>query len=728
MARNKFFKSVSSKAESFVTSVMQKYAMGAFGRSVRRPEGGQQPIYERQFSPYWIKAIAEQQSLVNNSIEEKVQQSFRRGFEDWEKVYEAKCPHCHKEFKTLEPFKDQLGSDGDDLDDSDIDFDQPRVCPKCGELSYMKVPDPVDREKAQKFFREANMFEYDDALVPDNRETSISQSFLQVCKEVAWDIQMFDDGWMVFERTYTVDEDGNVLDFEFDGVTRAPPYLMRYSTNEGDLGKEWWVCLECRAKQDGYMPQKSPGECKHCDNRTYEVFAYMQDGVKGDPIEFFINGEFAHDSEYRPTRLYGLSPIVSLADETRSLQNMDEWYRIAYERRRAPRGAIVIRSSNSDSMRSWNQEQLAKLNSDPQHIPTMMDDTDGGGNPISWQPLLDDPADMQHMQMREWILDRISAKFGVTAVFQNASAQSTGLSQSLEVVVSNRSAERLQNVFEDTFIPTFIGQIGADGWERHLKTPEEEDEQALAQLKGKELQNLRTANDLGMEAEWTRNDRADIKPQKVEPPEDDDDDGGLGGLFGSDPTPSESRLSGSDSSSDESGGGNNSSGDSRYSNPSERPTTEEDGVDASGTTSTSGGRPNDPNEMGGGPSEPDTPTSDDPYRRSDEKTVTSGTSGYSSAAYGGKPAKVIDVLEQIRETEDPEERAEKARRVRQLYNECCEAVDGDIPSFEEIERSIKSRPDKDYRAFKRNHSGAWCARMDTEQFVKQVYEFAEREY
>ena len=711
MARNRFIKGVQQKAETFVTGVMRKYAMGSFGRSVRRPEGGEQPVYERSFSPMWIKSIAEQQSLVNNSIEEKVNQAFRRGFEDWEKSFEAKCPKCHKEFQTLEPFKEQLGSDGDDLSDGEIDFSKPRKCPNCGAMSVMDTPDPVEKARAERKFREANMREYAKELLPENHETSISQSFLQVCKEVAFDIQTFDDGWMIFDRTYALDGDGNVKDFEFNGVARAPPITMRYSTNEGDLGGEYWACLSCRASKTEYRPQRKPGPCQECGNRTYEVFAYMLDEPKGDPVEFYVNGEFAHDSEFRPTRLYGLSPIVSLADETRSLQNMDQWYRIAYEKRRAPRGAIVVRSSNTDSVLSWNQEQLGKLNTDPQHIPTMIDDSEGGsGNPISWQSLLDDPADMQHMQMREWILDRISAKYGVTAVFQSGGAQATGLSQSLEIVVSNRSAERLQNVFEDTFIPAFIGQVGASGWERHLKTPEEEDEQALAQLKGKELQNLRTANDLGMDAEWTRNNRADIKPQKVEPPEEDEDGGGLSGLFGSDPTPNDSPVSGDDN--------------DRQSNPSEQPTSEEDGVDPSGTTSTSGGRPEEANEMGGAPSQPDTPTTDEPYNRSDEKTVTTSTGGYSSAAYGGKPAKVLDILESIRESED-EDTSEKSSRLRQKYNECVKAVNGEIPSYEDIERSIQTRPDKNYRAFKRNHSGAWSTRMDTEQFVKQVYEFVE---
>ena len=84
-------------------------------------------------------------------------------------------------------------------------------------------------------------------------------------------------------------------------------------------------------------------------------------------------------------------------------------------------------------------------------------------------------------------------------------------------------------------------------------------------------------------------------------------------------------------------------------------------------------------------------------------------------------------MRDVRESDDDDE-TEKSRRVRQLYNECVKEVDGELPSYEDIERSIKTRPDKNYRAFKRNHSGSWAERLDTEQFVKQVYKFVNEGY
>jgi len=100
-------KRISKTAENFVYSTMRKFSVGMFSNSLNNPRAGEAPIYERQFSPYWIRAIANRQSLVNNSIEEKVHQAFRRGFDNWEKKWIAKCPECGKEFHTIQPLTNQ---------------------------------------------------------------------------------------------------------------------------------------------------------------------------------------------------------------------------------------------------------------------------------------------------------------------------------------------------------------------------------------------------------------------------------------------------------------------------------------------------------------------------------------------------------------------------------------------------------------------------------------------
>lgn len=676
------------KIEEKIYGVLQKFGYPPLGYGRGRTLDQVEPPYGRQVDPRWLENIAHQHSLINNSIEEKVQQTFRRGFTTWTKKWEAKCPECKEEFQTLDPFYEQLGLDPVESD-IEIDLEKPRPCPNCEEMVLFDVPDADDKERAESFFQRANMRDKAEELAPFEH-SSISQTFLELCKEVAWDIQIFDDGWMIFQRTYVLDEDGNVIDWELQDVHRTPPYLMRYSVNKDSHkpGDEYWLCIKCRAQSpDGYYPQEKPGPCEDCGNRTYEVYAYALNDFRGEPEYFYIRGEFAHGSEYRPRFLYGYSPILSLYDEARTLEQMDMWYRTAYEYRRAPRGAIIIRSSNNESTKAWNKEQMIKLNNDVHHVPTFIDDSDNGGDPLKWISMLEEPAAMQHMQMREWYLERITAKYGVTAVFQTGAAEGTGMSQSLEIIVSNRSAERLKQVFEDVFIPAFIGQTKAVGWERHIEEVEEEDEDAKAQRVGRHLQNSQLALSLGAEVEWTKDNEAIIKPGRLEEEEDDM----FGGAFGGGP--------------------------------------QEASVEPAGTTTPQGGRPHEPDHRGGAPDTPENPTTDEPYRRSaDEKNnaVTSGdaggpVAGYRNTVYGEpQEEEVIDYLTHIREVlsgdTTPEKRQKALEEARAAYDDI-----GVGPSYETVENYAKE-PSKRFQDLRMYQGGDWREKYSQNELVKLMYD------
>lgn len=508
------------------------YSTGAQGLYVEEPE----PPYHREFDPRWIYKIRENHSLINNAIEEKVSQTFRRGWDDWEKEYEAKCPNCKEEFGDETPFRQQAG--GAIPEDTEIDFDSPRVCPECEQKVEMMTPDPDTKDRAKNYFKNANHRNLPADHLQPTPEAGVGQTFLEVCKEVGWDIQSFDDGWMIFDRSYKLDANGKIIDYELEGVHRGPPDLMRYVIDEdsGNFGGEYWVCVKCRASDPDYRPEREATPCSECGSKTYQAFAYAAKTPTGnEPVQFYIRGEFAHASEYEPSKYYGYSPIVTLFDEARTMEQMDDWYRSAYEQRRAPRGALIIRSSNADSTRKWNRGQLEKLNNDANHIPTLMDDTEGGGgsDPIKFVNLLETPAEMQHMEMREWIKERISGKYGVTAVMMSGSPENSGLSQSMEVQVSNRSADRLRTIFNEVFVPAFLGQIGVEGWTREIAPVEEEDEMAEAEKQQRQLQIAQQAAQLGLQVEWTDEQSARVKPGEVENPnEQEGAGGGLGAMLG----------------------------------------------------------------------------------------------------------------------------------------------------------------------------------------------------
>lgn len=689
--------------ENAVVSVMRKFGYASAGVGIGQQDPN--PPYQRQVPHDWVYRMRRNHPIINNSIEEKVSQTFRRGFTEWEKAYIAKCERCKTEFETVSPFQDQLGDDGQELEEQDMDFSKPRPCPECGEMSNMTTPEPAERQRASEFWSNANEQGEDDDYLDGVNQNSIGQTIEEVCREVALDIQSFDDGWMVFERSYYTDVDGVIKEWELEEVHRGAPEVMRYSFDEeaGRLGHERWVCVECRSNQEHYTPQRTPGQCRECDNkRTYMAYAKRLDEPRGDPTEWYIRGEFAHGSEYHPSKFYGYSPIITLWENARTLEQMDNWYNNAYEKRRAPRGALVIRSSNAESVRTWNMEQMEALRDDPQHIPTFMDDTEGNGDPLTWQPLLEEPAAMQNMQMREWFLDRISAKYGVTAVFQSASQTNSGLSQSMEIIVSNRSAQKLKEVFEDIFIPAILAQLQVDGWEKHIRRIEEEDEAAEAQRQGTELRNAELATKLGLEAEWTNDDTLDIKPGMAEAEE-----GGEGGE--GEAPPGEGEEGEPEGEEGEGGGMGGLFGSEEADSPSSQ-------------TSTAGGRPYEPNEASGEPRNPAEPSTDDPLARADN-ALTTDSSGTRNPTYGGGVESTIDLFthveEQLQDDATPfYDREEALERAHEIYNSQFSAFAppaGVVKEYAETD-------EKDFRELREDEYGKWVRSPQLESLVQKLYE------
>lgn len=738
MADNRISKVVKRRAEDFVYSTLRK-----FGGPLGYPSGGDamkggkeiHPPYEREVPPRFIYNLRRNQALINNAVEEKVNQTFRRGFTEFEKAYIAKCPVCNTEYESIEPFRNQLGEAGEDITEDDIDFSKPRPCPDdaCrsdGPVDF-QTPDETERDDAENFVARANHRGRVDEFLEGNQQNSVGQTYLEVCKEVAWDVESFDDGWMLFERDYFTQGD-EIVGWKLNGVHRAPPELMRYDVGGEKMqdqkkvmnkkGHTHWACVKCRATTEGYRPQDHPGTCDECDAmKTYPVYAKMLDQPGGEAREWYIRGEFAHASLYEPSKFYGFSPIISLYEEARVLEYMDSYYREAYEERRAPRGAMVVRSSNAESVRSFNQQQMEMLRNDPHHIPTFMDDTEGRGNPLTWQPLLKEPAEMQHMQMREWFLQRISAKWGVTSVFQNATNEN-GQGQSMEIVVSNRAADRLRKVFNNVFLPALLSQLHIEGWTLEVAEVEEEDRMAEADLQGKFIRNAQIAQQVGAEVEWTEDDQLDIKPGMLEMPDEAMGGEGGGGPMGG-------MMGGMDGGPPDAGGppdgppGGPPGGDGGPATPFDDLMASQSASE--GATSGDGGRPYEANHMGGEPRTRRKPSENRPITASDG-AVTTGSSGFSNATYGGVSASttndsgIIDIMahmEEMLDDHDDEKDREKARtQVKSVYD----VAYGDLGlNAETIEKYAEA--DKGISELRNDNDGDWMQYPRVEHAATTLY-------
>lgn len=502
------------------------------------------PPYQRTFSPLWIYKIRRDSPLMNNAMRQKIWQTFREGFGDWEKEYEAKCPACLEEFEGLDRFREQMDADEDPEDpmaemmghdqdpgEDDIDLETERTCPECEEVVEMLTPNPDIKHRADSYFERANIRESNNpvALEP-SEESALSQSFEDVLEEIAWDIQSFDDGWLLFERSYMVDDEGVIYDYELENVYRGPPELMRWAIDDdtNEPGGEFYICVECRSKKEDYKPEDTEQRCHECGNVTYPAYAYATEtpaGQGGEPDEFFIRGEFYKDSEYERKRWYGYPPVLTLWEESRTVEQMDKWYNSAYEERRAPRGALLVNAAHDAELRQYNRQQMENMREDPNYIPLFMNDADEEGDPIKFVELLSDPAEMQHMEMREWFMDRISAHYGVTSILMSGSPENSGLSQSMEVEVSEKQAEHFRRVLNG-FVDAFLAQIGTEGWTRSIQKVKEDDPEKEAQLQGQHLNNAQKALQMDAEVKWTSENRVDIKPGELDMPDEGMGEGG----------------------------------------------------------------------------------------------------------------------------------------------------------------------------------------------------------
>lgn len=166
-----------------------------------------------------------------------------------------------------------------------------------------------------------------------------------------------------------------------------------------------------------------------------------------------------------------------------------------------------------------NRQQMEEMREDPNYIPLFMNDADEEGDPIKFIELLSDPAEMQHMEMRDWFKERISAHYGVSSVLMSGSPENSGLSQSMEIEVSEKQAEHFRDILNG-FIDALLAQIGTPGWTRELSEVKADDPEQEAQLVGQHLNNAQKALAMGAEVEWLDEDRAEIKAGELEAPEE----------------------------------------------------------------------------------------------------------------------------------------------------------------------------------------------------------------
>ena len=418
--------------------------------------------------------VANQSTVVRTCITQLKTEIFRRGY-TWEKAFVKQCGECESKF------------------DKEVD-----ECTNCGSANLQK-PSVKQKHYAEKFF--------------EGYVNSSEQRFIDILKELESDLNIADDAFLILVKEYYLDNEGNTVMHRIKEMYRGDPLTMYFDLDEeGDKGESHWTCLTHRDVYNDF-----PGECPMCAGKLHPI--YYVNRVHGED-QYFVKGEVIHISKYNPSRLYGFPPILTLWSHITTLNAMETYINTSYTKARTPRGILAVQTNNMESLVKYWKGVKEKLEKDPHYIPIMGIETEGANKgSIEWVQFMNTLKEMDYINVKEDLRTRISAFYGVSNIFMADSSTSGGLNnEGMQILVTNRSVEMAQNVYNQYLFPYLLGEFGINDWKLKLLRSEEEDN--VADLRRREIEiNLATQiKNLGFEVDMDEDGNFIYsKPQPEEP-------------------------------------------------------------------------------------------------------------------------------------------------------------------------------------------------------------------
>ena len=431
--------------------------------------------------------VAQQSVIVRTCTTQLKNEIFRRGYH-WEENFVLKCKDCGTKHQS--PVEQ---------------------CKDCGSMNLVK-PDKNQLKYATKFL---------DAYV-----NKADQLFIDVLKELEDDLNIMDDAYIILVKEYYMDSNNQIKMHKIKEIYRGDPVgLHIYSDEYGEKGNAGFTCIKHR----DFITEDPVDTCEHCNSPLYPV--YYVNRIGGEE-QYYIKGEVLHFSKYNPSRLYGLSPVLTLWNNITTLLAMENYVNSSYSKSRMPRGLLAVQTRNIDSMKSFWRGVKEKMEQDPHFIPVMGIEAENGKGSIEWIKFLDSLKEMDYVAVKDDLRDRISAFYGVSKIFMSDNSASGGLNnEGMQILVTNRAVEMAQTIWNDYVLPFVTKEFGVTDWD--LKLPPSEEEDAIAKLRKREIEvniaasikNLGFDIDMDDEGRFTyKKEMPDMKQQ-----------GGKGGEVETDP-------------------------------------------------------------------------------------------------------------------------------------------------------------------------------------------------
>jgi len=432
--------------------------------------GIQEPVIMQGITIPALYSVAHENVILRTVITTLQQEIFRRGYY-WEKAYHRKCMVCDKEYQ------------------HDVE-----MCTQC-ESTELQKPDPDNLVYPKWLIEQRN---------------SMEQRFIDVLREIEYDLNIVDDAFMVLVKEYYVDPESNEIQFyRIKEILRGDPIFMRIVADKrGVRGGRYKVCPLHRDQVRGYSERDK--NCETCGHELEDVHHVNTAGA--GKSQYYIEGEVIHVSKYHPSKLYGRSPVATIWRQAMTLTAMDNYMYTAYSKRRVPRGLISITTDNVESMKSFWKGVDEKLERDPHYIPKIAVESQQGRGGVNWVKFMDTLEEMQYISVRDEMRTRIAAFYGVSNVFMMDTGKSGGLNnEGLQILVTNRAVEAGHKVYTENLFPRLMEEMDVSDWKLTLYPNEEEDEVTRLRRDEMEVNIAQRMAQLGYQAELIEEGGRDIR-------------------------------------------------------------------------------------------------------------------------------------------------------------------------------------------------------------------------
>jgi len=433
--------------------------------------GIQEPVLVQGVSIPALYATVQESIILRTTINTLCQEIFRRGHY-WKKKFHKKCGQCEEEYQ----------------------HDTVSECRICGGAEFVS-PNADQILYPRWFVKQRN---------------GMDQSFTDVLREVEWDMDIVDDGFIVLIKEYFLNPDNGKIDFfRVKEMMRGDPTFMRIVADKrGTRGGRYLVCPVHRDKTYPYSEEDK--ECDVCKLDLQDVHFINTAG--SGKTQYYIEGEIVHVSKFSPSKLYGRSPVATMWRQAMTLTAMDNYMYLAYQKRRIPRGILSITTDNIQSTAAFWKGAEEKMERDPNYIPKVGVESATGRGRVEFVRFMDTLDEMQYGAVRDELRMRIAAFYGVSNIFMMDSGKGGGLNnEGLQILVTNRAVEFGQKLYSRDIFPRLFSEMGVTDWEMTLYPNEEEDEVTRLRRDEQEVNIAQRMAQLGFQPELTEDAGRDIR-------------------------------------------------------------------------------------------------------------------------------------------------------------------------------------------------------------------------